>query len=461
MRKACQTFLPLLVQMRQQELLALVVLAFSAGLVVLGFSMHHLPGFAERCKREGVCSDKVDVATDAPILATEVREKEPVDPCSTLAVDARKATPRRVDGERVLITGASGFIGSHLTSMLLDLGYKVRAFDNLDTGNLLFLDLRHPNLEFQYGDILDSSAMRKAMDGVSGVFHLAAASKVLPSLKNPHMATFNVEKNALGTGRVLEVANETKAVRKVIYAASSTYYGNQPAPFAESDAFKPTSPYAASKYMGELQMLTNDGLYNLPTLSLRFFMVYGPRNPAEGAYAIVTGKFLKRAQEGKPLIIEGTGENFRDFVHVKDVARACILALQSPVRGMTINVGSGKAYTVKQVADLVSSNQEHVAARKNDLLGTLANTCHARKLLNFKTEYDFEVVMREMIADAREGRSDYLAPMWEDAKVVAFMEEAMQGWKSATPPERSKLIKAFLDQEPTFLSDSLQSLRAL
>merc|ERR1719356_2189656 len=148
------------------------------------------------------------------------------------------------------------------------------------------------------GDIMDMMAVRKAMAGIQGVFHLAAASKVLPSLKSPKMATFNIEQNAVGTSNVLEAANETKLVRKVVFAGSSTYYGNQAIPFHESDPFAPTSPYAASKYMGELEMLTNDQLYNIPTLSLRFFMVYGPRNPSEGAYSIVTGIFLKRVFAG-------------------------------------------------------------------------------------------------------------------------------------------------------------------
>jgi len=106
-------------------------------------------------------------------------------------------------------------------------------------------------------------------------------------------------------------------------------------------------------------MLTNDGLYNLPTLSLRFFMVYGPRNPAEGAYAIVTGKFLRRLLENKPLLIEGSGEQYRDFVHVSDVARSCILGYQSDVRGTSINVGSGVAYSIQDVANLISTEQEH------------------------------------------------------------------------------------------------------
>jgi len=222
---------------------------------------------------------------------------------------------------------------------LLELGYRVRVFDSLETGNLLYLDLSHPRLEFQYGDIMDIRALQRAMVGVQGVFHLAAASKVAPSLKNPTMATFNVARNAVGTANVLEAANATGLVRKVVYAASSTYYGNQPPPFKETSLFSPTSPYAAAKYMGELQMITSDPLYGLPTLALRFFMVYGPRNPAEGAYAIVTGQFLGRAMKGLPLVIEGTGENFRDFIHVHDIARGLVLGYQSPVHGRVINLG--------------------------------------------------------------------------------------------------------------------------
>ena len=191
-----------------------------------------------------------------------------------------------------------------------------------------------------------------------------------------------------------QAANETMMVRKVLYAASSTYYGNQAVPFTETDPFMPTSPYAASKYMGELIMLTNDNLYKLPTLSLRFFMVYGPRNPAQGAYAIVTGKFIDRLKNGQPLIIEGDGQNFRDFVHVNDVARALILGYQSDIHGTSINIGSGEKHSVKEVADLISSNQQHVAARKNDLLGTLADTCRARSTLNFQSRHDFIATMK-------------------------------------------------------------------
>jgi len=388
-------------------------------------------------------------------------EKASVDPCRHSKVDASQGQPRAPrDAELVLVTGGSGFIGSHLVTQLLDLGYTVRVFDNLETGNLLYLDLRHPRLEFHYGDILDMAAIRRAMVGVRGVFHLAAASKVLPSLKNPRMATFNIERNALGTSNILEAANETKHVAKVIYAASSTYYGNQPTPFIEDDHFRPTSPYAASKYMGELQMLTNDGLYNLPTLSLRFFMVYGPRNPAEGAYAIVTGKFLRRLLENKPLLIEGSGEQYRDFVHVSDVARSCILGYQSDVRGTSINVGSGVAYSIQDVANLISTEQEHVDARSNDLRGTLASTCRAKEMLHFDTRYEFKDTILAMKADMLAGRvSEYLDPMWLDEEVVEAFQGRLPGWASLQSVDRSLRIKAALDDDPLFLDNVMAALK--
>jgi len=389
-------------------------------------------------------------------------EKVPVDPCRHSAVDAHKGQPRSSpDAELVLVTGGSGFIGSHLVAQLLSLGYTVRVFDSLETGNLLYLDLLHPRLEFLYGDILDMAALRRAMVGVRGVFHLAAASKVLPSLRNPNMATFNIERNALGTSNVLEAANETKLVNKVVYAASSTYYGNQPVPFDEEDPFRPTSPYAASKYMGELQMLTNDGLYSLPSLSLRFFMVYGPRNPSEGAYAIVTGKFLRRLLDGKPLLVEGSGVQFRDFVHVQDVGRSCILGYQGDIRGTSINVGSGVAYSVKDVADMISSNQEHVVARRNDLSGTLANTCRAKELLHFNASYDFRETMMAMKEDMLAGKREDLAEMWFDDHVLkVFGTNLPEGWAMLASSARSLGIKAALDKDPFFLDRIVTGLKS-
>lgn len=395
-------------------------------------------------------------------LTTEVDRGKAAgeDPCKDLRVSLQSNTPHHVKpgSELVLVTGGSGFIGSHTVSQLLELGYNVRVFDNLETGNLQFLDLRHPRLDFQYGDIMQKEAIRKAMQGVTGVIHLAAASKVLPSLKSPKMATFNIERNAVGTSNVLEIANETKLVKKIVYAASSTFYGNQQIPFDETDSFRPTSPYAASKYMGELQMITNDALYNIPTVSLRFFMVYGPRNPSTGAYAVVTGKFLQNYVQDKNLVIEGTGRNFRDFIHVKDVARACILGLQKSVRGVIINVGSGEAHSIKEVADLVSPKQEHVAARPHDLQGTLASTCKAKELLGFEAKENFRVAMTQLLENAKAGQSYYLDEMWTSPAVLAKLDKELPGFIEANVEQRAAKLRDAVSTDSTFVSQLLQNI---
>ncbi|KAF4689456.1 hypothetical protein FOZ60_001642 [Perkinsus olseni] len=415
-----------------------------------------------------------------------------VDPCSGAPFRETEVVAAGLE-EMLLVTGGSGFIGSNLVEDLLDLGYQVRVFDNLVTGNIQYLPLDHPRLEFRYGDIMDMEALRAAMEGVTGVIHLAAASKVLPSLKNSTMATFNVNVNSVGTANVLEVAQQGGTVRKVIFAASSTFYGNQDLPYRETDHFsaeakpqrrsgrvvvnqrrrsyqrwddadreeagragpraretvvyrffsiQPSSPYSASKAMGELQMQTFDKVYNLATVSLRFFMVYGPRQPRSGAYAIVTGVFAGQRERGEPLTIEGDGLQFRDFVHVKDIARGITLAYQSDrVRGgQPINLGSGEAHTVQELADLVSPNQKRLPARKNDLRGTLADTCKAKAVLGWSTRKDFRTEMSRIIEDTIAGRGLYIAEWFQDPGTVGWLERKIRGYTRADYDKRNSLI---------------------
>ena len=351
------------------------------------------------------------------------------DPCKSIHFSARSV--HKVEGERVLVTGGSGFIGSHLVDLLLSLNYSVTVLDNLSTGSIEYLDLSNPRLTLVIGDIENRTDLDMAFKNVSGVFHLAAASKVAPSLKDPRMATFNVQTNSVGTANVLEMAANLK-VKKFVYAASSTYYGNQKVPFSENASFVPSSPYAASKYMGELQTMTYDKLFDLPAVNLRFFMVYGPRQPSTGAYAVVTGKFHDQKMQGLPLTIEGDGSQFRDFVHVQDVVRACVLAYQNPTtRGVTINIGSGEAFTVKELANLISDNQVYKPARLNDLKGTLASTCAAKRLLGFSTIYNFKEEVLKSFSDSS---------IWKLPDVIEKVSRFIPEWIHLSTIERNQAI---------------------
>lgn len=298
--------------------------------------------------------------------------------------------PARSNGELVLVTGGAGFIGSNLVGLLLSLGYRVRIMDNLSTGNATYVDITLPGLEWFWGDITVEEDCAQAMRGVTGVFHLAAMSKVAPSLGNPAWVRFCEEQNARGTENILRAALNAKAtVRKLVYAASSTVYGDAPVPQSETTPVSPGSPYAVSKYQGEMLVQMYDDLYQLPTLRLRFFMVYGPRQPSAGAYAIVTGIFAKQAAEGKLLTIEGSGEHTRDFIHALDIARGLILGLQLSVHGTVINLGTGTEISVNQVAEMIAPGQprDHKPARLHDLAATRADTRRAITLLHFCTEY--------------------------------------------------------------------------
>ncbi|KAI4148617.1 MAG: hypothetical protein LQ340_005026, partial [Diploschistes diacapsis] len=353
-------------------------------------------------------------ATYDQILASAAQKPLARDPCVDLVVSDGGNRAKRAKGTKVLVTGGAGFIGSNLVDRLLDLGYSVRIFDNLYTGYIRNVPLDNPNVELIVGDILDKEMLAKAVEGVEYVYHLAAMSKVVPSVKSSDMARFCTESNALGSWNVLDAVRKQGSIKKVVYAASSTYYGNQPAPQTEDMAPDFLTPYAASKYEGEIQMQMFDRLFSVNTISTRFFMVYGPRQPSTGAYAIVTGVFAKQAADGKPLTIEGDGSHYRDFIHVSDIVEGLILSQQTKeLHGDVINLGSGTAYSVQDVANLVSGNQVHVDARANDLEGTLANTCKMRKAINYQTKKDFKTEMSYMAKETMAG--NVFAQSWLDA----------------------------------------------
>ena len=279
--------------------------------------------------------------------------------------------------KRVLVTGGAGFIGSHLSQALCDNGYDVVILDNLSYGKKEWIPTQAHFIE---GDMINLDVCRQAMTGVEGVFHCAAMSRAGPSLRNSDICTQN---NIVGTQHILEAAREAQ-VKKIIYSGSSTYYGNQPVPHRELETPSQfLNFYALSKYVGEQYCLLFDEVFDLPCIVLRYFNVYGPRQPQQGAYALVMGIFLHQWFNNTALCIHGEGEQRRDFIHVNDVVAANIKAFESPVRHDIFNIGSGTTISIRELADKISPHQRYEARRSGDAEITLADITHAKNILKW------------------------------------------------------------------------------
>jgi nucleoside-diphosphate-sugar epimerase len=284
--------------------------------------------------------------------------------------------------ETMLVTGGAGFIGSHLVERLHALGHKVRVLDNLSQGRVEWI---HPSAEFIEGDITNLPLCRRACEGIAGVFHLAAMSKVAPSIDKFEFCT---EQNIIGTQNLLIAARDAK-IRKLVYSGSSTYYGNGTPPQTENSLPNCLNPYAVSKYVGEQFCEIFTRLYHLPTVTLRYFNVYGSRQPAVGAYALVLGIFLDQRRRGEPLTVHGDGSQRRDFIHVSDVVEANLAAYASDVEGTVLNVGSGTNISIQEIANLISLHQVHLARRTGDAEVTLADISRIKNLLGWKPKMSF------------------------------------------------------------------------
>ena len=297
----------------------------------------------------------------------------------------------------LLVTGGAGFIGGHtLRQLQLEFpGVKIRCLDDLSTGS----ESNIPDgIEFIQGDICNFETVNNLVkDSLDGIIHLAADSRVLPSLKSPELARKSLENNLTGTLNLITSILNTKERIPLVYAGSSTAYGDHPAPQGEELLPRVQSPYSAGKLAGELMIRSYVVTFNIHATILRYFQVYGPGQPSEGSYALVTGIFLKQANEGKPLTIEGDGSQSRDFVHVHDVARANVAALKIDSQGFPINIGTGMAHSVKSLADMLSSNQISLPARKIDLPATLSTTKLARELLGWESTINLEAGMKALL----------------------------------------------------------------
>lgn len=256
-----------------------------------------------------------------------------------------------IKNKRILVTGGAGFIGSHIVEDLLGKGAEVIAYDNFSTGTIDNLKSTKDSKELQIikGDILDFDALRRAMKNVNIVSHHAAELEVFTGIRNMH---HDLEINIEGTVNVLRAAMDT-GVEKLIYASSGAVYGQAKClPEDEKHPLDPHWPYGVSKLAGEKYCTMVWNLYKFPTISLRYSIVYGPKE----WYGRVLTLFIKRCLEGKPPVIFGDGRQTRDFVYISDVVEAHDAAIQrEKANGKTLNIGSGKGVSIQELAESITN----------------------------------------------------------------------------------------------------------
>lgn len=301
---------------------------------------------------------------------------------------------RSFEGRPVCVTGGAGFIGGHLVDGLLALGASVTVIDDLSNSTLAHLAERIESeadrVRFVHGSILDDDAINEAVAGSSVVFHLAALGSVPRSVDDPRR-TWTV--NATGTLRVLEAARAA-GTKRVVFASSSSAYGEtELLPKVESIAPMPHSPYAASKVAGEQLMRAWAHSYGMRTASLRYFNVFGPRQPAGSAYAAVVPSFSDAILAGRRPVIFGDGQQTRDFTFVACAVLATMQAggVSTPLAGEIMNVGTGERVTVTELACLIAAAHnrpdlvpEHRQPRAGDVRHSLADITRARDMLGYR-----------------------------------------------------------------------------
>jgi len=294
--------------------------------------------------------------------------------------------------KKIIVTGGAGFIGSHLADRLLLDGHEVHVVDNLANGKREDVP---EGAVFHELDITDTKKLKEIFDGAHAVFHLAALPRVTYSYDYP---VESHEANIDGTFSVLMAARDAN-VGRVVYAGSSSSYGNQDSlPFTEDMRPRPVSLYSFQKYAGEEYARLFSENYGLPTVTLRFFSVYGPRMRPDGGYALAIPKFLESRKEGKLLPITGDGSNTRDFTHVRDVVRACMLAMESTHvgKGEVINIAAGRNVSVNALADLIGGEREYLPPRPGDAQDTFGDTARARELLGWSPSVTLEEGIAEL-----------------------------------------------------------------
>ena len=277
---------------------------------------------------------------------------------------------------KYLVTGGAGFIGSTLVDRLISLGHDVVCIDDesAECHEQFYWNDKAQNYKY---DICDYDLIAPLFKDIECVFHVASDARIQPSILNPKKS---IESNAVGTANVLELCRVNK-IKKIVYSSTSSAYGKKSSlPNQEIQQVDPLTPYSAAKVFGENLAKVYYNLYGLQTISLRYFNVYGDRQPLKGQYAPVIGLFLKQHEEGKALTVVGDGSQRRDFTHISDVVQANILASEvSHGFGEVYNIGYGNNYSIIDIAKMISSDIKFIPSRISEVQETLAS--------NYKFKY--------------------------------------------------------------------------
>ena len=294
------------------------------------------------------------------------------------------------------VTGGAGFVGSHLVKLLVKEGYKITVIDNLHKGKKENLASIINKIKFQKIDIRDYESLRKILKNVDGVFHQAALTIVQDSFSRPE-EYFDV--NVHGTENIFKLANENKF--KVVYASSSSVYGHKlETPITEDAERNPINPYGKTKLEDEY-LVEKYSKLNTEIIGLRYFNIFGKGQTIE--YAGVITKFLDRINEGKSPIIFGNGSQIRDFIHVSDVAKANLMAMNSDSSNLIVNIGTGNAISILELANMIINasglkiNTIFVEAHECDIEKSIADISQAKKHFNWEPKIELQDWLKEIL----------------------------------------------------------------
>lgn len=301
-----------------------------------------------------------------------------------------------------LVTGVAGFIGSNLAAELHDRGYTVRGIDNFETGRKRNLDRLDDNIDFEFveGDIRNAELLAELTEGVEYLFHQAAVPSVPRSVDDPVTST---DANCTGTATVLDAARHA-GVDTVVVASSSSVYGSSGTlPKVETMTERPESPYALSKYYTEKLAIQFSDLYEIDTVALRYFNIFGPDQDPNGEYAAVIPKFIDLMLDGNQPVIYGDGEQSRDFTYIDNAVQANILAAEGDVTGEAFNVACGGRVTINELVEHLNTElgtdiePQYDSPRPGDVPHSHADISKANELLGYEPAVGFQDGLKRTI----------------------------------------------------------------